>query len=864
MRDWQATVRASLSAARLDPAREFEIVEELAQHLEDRYRAARAAGADDGEAERAVLAELSDPEGLARALEMSAGPVRQASAGSAAGVRPALGDLGRDLRHAARTLRRSPWFAATAVLCLGLGIGATSTVFGVVDALFLRPPPGLGQPGRLVRPYLTLQSDSLGISGRAAALPYGLYAEIRGRARSIDGIAGFTNRAVSVGLGPDARQADASLVTGDYFSVLFLEPALGRLFGLGEPSPVAVVSQAYWRNELGADPAAIGSAIRLNGHVFTIVGVAPQRFHGVDFGAPAIWIPVSQWAELGLSAAPLALTPIARLAAGVTPAAAQTELGPLMLRALRADYGTNTEARLELGSLMAARGPYPSQQALVTRWLAIAAAFVLAIACANTANLLLARAVVRSKEIAIRLSMGASRARLLRQLLTESALLACCGAALGLLLAHWGLALVPLGRLPPLSVFTDIRVLTFAIAVAVLCTAAFGTAPALMATGGGFRGVLNSSRRGTADARSRIRGALMVAQVALGTLLLVGAGLFVHSLRNLQTIDAGIDLDNLLLASVDLRSAGYDEDAAARFYEGAVERLRRVPGVRGATIASNPPLSGYYRTRFYFVPDSIAGDAAPPPSDLIRSRQRGAVAFAAGVGPRYFATVGTPVLEGRDFDERDRQDSTPVVIVNRAFAERDWPGKSALGRCVDVLLDFSDAGSAKCYRVVGVAADAKYEGLEEPRRAAFFLPASQDPVQNAPRSLLIRTDARPVGIVHGIRAALATLVPYLPFVDVRPLTEQLRRTLEAPRLGASLFSAFGTLALVLAAIGLYGVVAVPRRRRAVCIGRGAGQLRPRAPGRRARSGGDPAQRMKPARRLDPVPFRRVTPSPQAA
>jgi predicted permease len=737
-----------------------------------------------------------------------------------------LGGLGFDLRYAARALRRNPWFTATAVLCLALGIGATSTVFGVVDALFFRPPLGVGDPAGLVRPYLTANGPRLHLIAAGATLPESLLEEIRDQSRAIAGIAGFTTLPVSVGLGRNAHPIDAQLVTENYFSVLRVRPALGRLLAADEPSPVAVVSFAYWREELGGDASAIGSSLILNGRTFTIVGVAPPRFRGIDggggqaiadfgprgdSGARGVWVPFAQRFELGIpsgSAEPqFLLSTIARLDPGMPAQQARAELEALAQRALRDEYGADVEARLELGPLHFARGPNPLERAKIARWLAIAATLVLAIACANTANLLLTRAAVRRKEIGLRLSMGASRVRLVRQLLTEAALLALCGAALGVFLARWGAALVPLAGLPPLRFFADGRVLVFAAAVSVLSVAAFGTVPALVATRSDLAAAIKPGMHGGAEGgRPRARSALMVLQVALATLLLVGAGLFVHGLRNLLTIDTGMDLENLSIVSVDLQSAGYEDEAAARFFGRALAGLRRVPGVRDATTVLDPPLSGRLFVRPYSVPGS-ASSAEPPPTPL--QIMNGAGAIAVPAGPHYFATLGTPVLEGRDFDEQDRQGGTGVTIVNRTFAEREWPGRSALGRCIDV----GAREDAKCHTVVGVVADAKYVWISEPRqRAVFFLPLAQ--TETTRRSLLIRTTAGVPGIAAGVRAALAELDPNLPYIDVQPLATRLHPYLDAPRLGASLFSAFGTMALVLAAIGLYGVVsyAVVQRR----------------------------------------------------
>ncbi|MBX6364570.1 MAG: ABC transporter permease [Gemmatimonadetes bacterium] len=717
-----------------------------------------------------------------------------------------LETLVRDARYAVRSLARAPGFTLVAVLCLALGIGATGTVFGIVDVLFFRPPDGVPDPGAIVRPYITVKGAQIFMDG-STEVSYPTYVTLRDQTRSLSGLAGYGDVVLSVGSGPDARREDGLVVTGNYFTVLGVRPALGRFFtpaedaGPGSP-PAVVVSWAYWQGALGGKPGAIGSRLVLDGHAYTIVGVAPRGFHGIDAGAPSIWVPVAHVARLGFAPDELErrtswwLSTVGRLAPGVTRAQAQAELAPLITRALRADWGDDIQPRIVLGPVLAAHGPSPSRQARIARWLALAAALLLAIACANTANLLLARGVTRRKELALRLSVGASRARVVRQLLTESAVLALAGTALGLLLARGGTALLPAVGLPALSFFAQGRVLGFAVAVAAACVLLFGLAPAVAVTRGDLADATREGARAGVDHRSRLRGALMVAQIALATLLLVGAGLFVRSLRNVQAIRPGVDVDRLLVGSVDLATAGYGDTAAAAFFDRAVDRLRHVPGVRDVTLASYAPLSGGLSATAYSVPDGTSGASAT--IDLQQSLQ-GARAITMRVGPRYFATVGTPILAGRDFTDHDAT-GEPVVIVNRAFAEHEWPGRSALGRCVDI----GWKQDVRCYRVVGVAADARYVGLEEPRRMVFFQPIQRDP--EGSRVLLIRAERDPAALAPAVRRALADLDPRLPYVELKPLTDVLRPQLQPRRLGASMFGAFGLLALLLAAVGLYGVV----------------------------------------------------------
>jgi putative ABC transport system permease protein len=777
---------------RADMERELEA--ELAFHVEQ-------------EAEKYVAMGMSTAEARRRARLAFGG-----MEGTKEGSRDARGTqlletVIRDVRYALRSPRRTPGFTLTAVVCLGLGIGATSTVFGIVDALFFRPPPGLGDPAGIVRPYITVKSAHIFMDA-SGETSYPAYVEIRDNAHSLSGLAAYGDVTLSVGDGLDARREDGLVVSGNYFSVLRLRPAPGRFFVPGEDAgpgspPVAVVSWAYWRGRLGGRSDVIGTRLELDGHWYTIVGVAPREFHGIDTGAPAVWVPVSHVADLGYPPDELQLRtswwfrPVGRLASGVTRGQAQSELAPRFTRALRRAWGADIDPRIVLGPVLAARGPSPSTQARIARWLALAAVLLLAIACANAANLLLARAVTRRKELTVRLSLGAGRGRVVRQLLTESGLIALGATALGLLLARWGTAALPAVGLPSLSFFAHGRVLAFAVVVAVASVLLFGLAPAVAASQADLAAAVKEGAREGVDHRSRLRTTLMVAQVAVAAVLLVGAGLFVHSLRNVQSIRPGFDLDRLLMGSGDLATAGYSDTAAAAFFDRALDRLERLRGVQAVTLASSAPLSGGSSITAYSVPDGTSG--APASTLDLQQSMQGSRAITVRVGPRYFATVGTPIVAGRDFTAQDRA-GAPVVIVNRAFAEHEWSGRSALGRCIDI----GWKQDITCYRVVGVAADAKYVSLQERRRMVFFQPIQRDPAES--RLLLIRATGDPAALAPAVREALAGLDPRLPYVELKTLTDVLRPELQPRRLDASLFRVFGVLALLLAAVGLYGVV----------------------------------------------------------
>ncbi len=717
-----------------------------------------------------------------------------------------------DLTYAVRSLRRTPGFTAAAVLCLALGIGATSTVFGIVDALFFRPPPGVGRPDDIVRPYLTEQSKYV-MMNNASTISYPAYRQWRDGARTLSGVALFSSLGLSAGLGSAARHVDGFLVSGNYFGVLQVTPALGRFFapeddaGPGSP-PTAVLSHAYWQRAYGGDPAVLGKPIVLDGHEYTIIGVAPTDFHGVDTEAGDVWITISHTTLIGYPDIYLTsnnafwLDVVARLAPGVSREQARGEMEAIYQHLIQAsDAKATRHPHLTLGPVLSARGPQTSDSARIARWLALAAALVLAIACANTANLLLARATVRRKEIAVRLSLGASRRRLMRQLLAESVLLALLGAGAGLVIAFWGSDLVPSVGLPALSFFAHGRVLVFTTAAAIACGLVFGLVPAFAATRGDLSGALKQGAREGVDHRSRLRTTLMIVQIALAVVLLTGAGMFVHSLRNAESVNLGMDTQHLLTATVDLSLVGYTDSASARFDALARERLESAPGVRSASLATTVPLTGSYSVNDFRVPDAATpSHSLSDANDLASAMQGPDATLTSNVGARYFATVGTPIIQGREFTDADVSSNARVVIVNEAFAARMWPGKSAFGHCVDLQ---DEKNQWVCYSVVGVAKNAKYTSIVETQRQYFWNPVTPS---LGSTTIFVRTTGDAAAEVATVRQTLTALAPNLPYIDVKPFQESIRPQLRVRLLGASMFSVFGLLALVLAAIGLYGLM----------------------------------------------------------
>ncbi|HEX5437809.1 MAG TPA: ABC transporter permease [Gemmatimonadaceae bacterium] len=712
-----------------------------------------------------------------------------------------MDSLIHDLRYAVRSLTRTPAFTCIAVVCLALGIGANSTMFSVIDALFLKPPAVVQDPGSIVRLYVTRRSGYIQtVEGDGFAYPD--YTDLRDNAHAFAGLATTHEARVSFGRGVGARQLDAMLTSAGYFSTLGVHPVLGRFFVSDEEHtpgahPVAVLAYRFWQRQFAGDRGVIGRAIILNGHPFTVVGVAPEHFNGIDLQSIDLWAPMMQQ-ELG---ALTALTNhfcacysiFGRLATGMTQTRAAAEASTILRHADESIEHLDHDPIVTLGPVNAAMGPGRSQPATVALWLSIVTGVVLLIACANVANLLLVRAARRRREIALRLSLGVGRGRLVRQLLTESILLALLGGVCGLLLASWGTDLVQLFPLPPIEHLIDVRVLTFTALLSTTTGIVFGLVPAWQASRLELVGSLKDGAGGQGHGRSRLRGGLLATQVALSVVLLIGAGLLVRSLRNVQAIDTGMELDHTLLVSVDLGKAGYAAPAQRAFYSQALGRLRALRGVQQVSSAEMVPLYGVLGSRFT-IPgrDSLPYSTEGP--------------YINGVGSDFFATMGIPLRLGRAFTDGDRAGTPLVVIVNEAMARLYWPGRNPIGQCIQIRTGGADSTTPPCSQVVGVVANTRYQLLGDPSTPGFYVPILQRAMVPF-RTLFVRTASSPAAMITLVRRAMQTLAPDLPFVNVTPMSDVLGPQLLPFRLGALLFTIFGGVALLLAVIGLYGVIA---------------------------------------------------------
>jgi len=731
--------------------------------------------------------------------------------------------LWQDIKFGARMLRKKPGFTAIGVLTLALGIGANTAISSAMDGILNRTLP-LHDPERLV---LFDDHPSEGTSKGSPAddvwqlFSFASYRHFADHLTSFDGIAAFRSGETRLNLGVDGggaggtdQLASGQLVSGNFFSLLGVKAALGRTLTSDDDSEAApaaaVISHGYWKQRLGGESGAVGRVVQLNGTPFTIVGVMPETFFGVRVRkSPDFWLPLRLQPQVEQRQSYLKepdtywLKLLGRLKPGVDLAQAQAEVSVAHLQFLKEQAGAEPaedwKNAIERSSVVLAPGSrgisgLRNRYGDALRLLLFVTAFVLVIACANIANLSLSRATERMPEVSMRLALGASPWRLARQLLTESLLLAALGGAAGLLLALWGVdALKKLvASTSPVDVGVNLPVLAFTALVSVLAGVLFGLAPALRAA----RSDLTSSMRARGEGgggrlRAGLAPALVVSQVALSLVLLVGSGLLVRSLRNLANAELGFEREGVLVVDMDTRIGGLDAKELSGYYTRLLESVEAIPGVRSATVASSSPMSGTNQNSNISIAGYTPAERENMDVDVMR------------VGPRYAETLGVHVVEGRDLNERDGAASAPVGLVNEAFARSFCAGKSPLG----MRFGIGDQQSDAVIEIVGVVGDTKRRNLREAPERTVYLPLLREDGQNAFRSdLEIRTSGDPTRLVGAVRKAVTQADPRVPVAGIKTLSRQVADSLRAEQLVARLVGAFGLLALVLACVGLYGIL----------------------------------------------------------
>jgi macrolide transport system ATP-binding/permease protein len=719
----------------------------------------------------------------------------------------------QDLKYGARLLARTPGFTIVAALSLALGIGANTTIFTLVNAVLLNPLP-VEDPAQLVSVWTTDErnQNAIGGGGFLQTSPMNLK-DLREKNEVFSGLAGHFGVPLNITGGTgNPEQIFGEIVTGNYFSVLGARPQIGRGFLDDEDRTpgeklVAVLGYGEWQKRYGGDPSIVGRTINLNGAAFTVVGVMPKGFKGTNaIGAPALWVPYMTYPQTTTGffreiAQPdnrrgLAFNATGRLKPGMSVQQADANVKTLG-RQLAQEYPNDNAGRNFALIPLAQATINPGFRDNIVKaggLLMTIVGLVLLIACANVANLLLARAAARQKEIAVRLSLGAGRGRLIRQLLTEGTLLALVGGAAGLLLAFWAQGLLWSFRPPFLAVDAidlqpDMRVLLFTLAVSVATGVVFGLAPAIRASRPDL--VVELKEKTSAPTGSNtlfsLRNVLVSAQVALSLVALIGAGLFLRSLQHAQQISPGFDAEHLAVLSFDLGAQGYTEEHGRQFQQRVLERAASVPGVQSASMASTVPLfaGGFARTVFLEGQDT---------SD----RRAGRLVQISVVAPRYLETVGIPLMRGRTLAETDQPNTPIAVVVNEAMAKRFWPDQDPIGK------RFKFFGQEFFTQVVGVAKDSKYNFIGE--EATPFIYQSTTQVYQPQVSLFVKA-AQPPAVLGTVRNEVQQLDRNLPLTGVFTLTEIFDQALWAPQMAASLLAVFAGLSLVLSVIGIYGVMA---------------------------------------------------------
>ena len=716
----------------------------------------------------------------------------------------------QDLRYAVRGLRLKPGFAIAVILTLGLGIGANATMFSIVDRLLFRPPAFLVAPDRATRLYVA--RTFRGKENVQSYMGHRRFLDLKENTTSFDAMTPFYVNKPAVGTGDATKEMHVGISGADLWRMFDVKPVIGRFFTAGEDLPpdgtrVAVLSYAFWQTQFGGRPSILGTLIDIGPAKYTIIGVAPEGFNGFARDPLVAFVPHAAFTAangFGDPKNPWYSTynmtwfeSFARRKPGVSLETANADLTRAMVLSYKKQIEVNprspslalTKPRAFAGPVLADRGPNEGNDAKVATWLVGVAAIVLLIACANVANLLLARALRRRREIAVRIALGVSRSRLLMQLVTESILLAALGGIAGLAIAQWGGKVMRSALLQDANIdsnaFTDPRVLGVVAVLALTAGLLTGIVPVFQTRRSDVSAALKAGAREGMVHHSRLRSGLLIAQAALSVVLLVGAGLFLRSLVNVQNVRMGYDADRLLYVELNSRGIKADSVHDNLLRERLLEQVKAVPGVSNATRALTVPFWMTWQPALFVAGIDTVG-------------KLGDFTLQAG-SPAYFAAMGTKLLRGRGITADDREHAPFVMIVGQSMAQKLWPNEDAIGKCVRIGAD-----TMPCRTIVGIAEDVRRGSLSE-TEMHFYLPIAQFHPQQG--GLFVRTNGAAEPKSDAVRRALQQLMPGVSYVTVTPMSTIIAPEIRSWRIGAIMFAVFGALALVLAAIGLYSVIA---------------------------------------------------------